>query len=93
MEADFPEKVFNYPGFSIHSLTKIAFTLAHNKFYKCQPGQQYLTLMAHFLSKEGEIVTQISCDHPKEGKVAKYKTEIRDSSKKINDDEAIIINL
>lgn len=49
--------------------------------------------MALFLNKEGEVAKQINKQNIKEGKFAKYKFQIRDSQKKLNDDEAIIINL
>lgn len=80
-------------GFSVEKIQKIGFTLSHNKFYQVQKSSQFLEPQALLLTKEGDIVDRINPQNPRHKKFARYKTGIRDNSKKLSEDECIIIDL
>ena len=58
MSEEFPETLVE--GVTLNKFKKIAFTMAHNKYYPTQPASQNLELIALVLNKEGEIVTEIN---------------------------------
>lgn len=92
---EFPE---NYvQGTNLKGFKKLAFTLAHNKYYRILQQNKFLELRVLGLAKEGgEIIFEVNSQKERldEGlKFIRYKKDVRDLTLKSSYDEAVIINL
>ena len=47
-------------GLNVQKITKLAFTLSHNKYYPLLDNSKVLELQALVISKEGDILYEIS---------------------------------
>lgn len=72
----------------------MAFTLAHSQYYPTTLKERKLQLVAIALNKDGSVYARIDPENPRtsNNKSIRYKTNIRDTTKKVTDDEAIVVD-